>query len=67
MKQSGAVAGQTCSGRDGRRFHARQGPAVRRLTLNDDELALYQQIYAQLKPQAPSPDLVIYLQASPRP
>jgi len=36
-----------------------------RLTLNDDEFALYRQVYAQLKPQAPAPDLVIYLQASP--
>ena len=35
-----------------------------RLTLNDDEFALYRQVYAQLKPQAPDPDLVIYLQAS---
>ena len=36
-----------------------------RLTLNDDEFALYRQVYAQLKPQAPAPDLVVYLQASP--
>lgn len=36
-----------------------------RLTLNDNEFALYRQVYAQLKPQAPVPDLVIYLQASP--
>ena len=35
-----------------------------RHTLNDDEFALYRQVYAQLKPQAPVPDLVIYLQAS---
>ena len=35
-----------------------------RLTLNDDELKLYHQIYAQLKPHAVTPDLVIYLQAS---
>ena len=35
-----------------------------RLTLNDDEFALYRQVYAQMKPQAPAPDLVIYLQAS---
>ena len=35
-----------------------------RLTLNDDEFALYRQVYAQMKPQAPVPDLVIYLQAS---
>ena len=39
-------------------------PLFARLTLNDDELRLYQQIYAQLKPQAATPDLVIYLQAS---
>ena len=36
-----------------------------RLTLSDDEYALYRQVYAQLKPQAPAPDLVVYLQASP--
>ena len=36
-----------------------------RLTLNDDEFELYRQVYAHLKPQAPAPDLVIYLQASP--
>ena len=35
-----------------------------RLTLNDDEYALYRQVYAQLEPHAPAPDLVIYLQAS---
>ena len=39
-------------------------PLFARLTLNDDELRLYQQMYAQLKPQAATPDLVIYLQAS---
>jgi deoxyadenosine/deoxycytidine kinase len=36
-----------------------------RLNLNDDEFALYQNIYRNLAPQAPAPDLVIYLQASP--
>lgn len=36
-----------------------------RLTLDDDEFALYRQVYAQLRPQAPVPDLVIYLQAPP--
>jgi len=36
-----------------------------RLTLSDDEFALYRQIWTQLKPQAPVPDLVIYLQAAP--
>jgi deoxyadenosine/deoxycytidine kinase len=38
-------------------------PLFARLTLADDELRLYEQIYAQLAPQAPAPDLVIYLQA----
>jgi deoxyadenosine/deoxycytidine kinase len=36
-----------------------------RLNLNDDEFALYEQVYAQARPRAPAPDLVIYLQASP--
>jgi len=36
-----------------------------RLTLADDELALYQQIHDSLQPQASEPDLVIYLQAAP--
>jgi deoxyadenosine/deoxycytidine kinase len=33
------------------------------MTLNSDELALYQQIYTHLTLDAPRPDLVIYLQA----
>ncbi len=45
-------------------FMLDKDPLFARLTLNDDELRLYQQIYAQLKPQAATPDLVIYLQAS---
>ncbi len=40
-------------------------PLFARLTLADDELALYNQIFESLKPQAPTPDLVIYLQAQP--
>ena len=40
-------------------------PLFARLTLNDDELRLYQQVYDRLKPTAAAPDLVIYLQASP--
>lgn len=40
-------------------------PLFARLTLDDDEYRLYQQIYASLQPQAPIPDLVIFLQASP--
>lgn len=38
-------------------------PLFARLTLDNDELHLYQQIYDTLRPQAPRPDLVIYLQA----
>jgi deoxyguanosine kinase len=35
-----------------------------KLTLDDNEYQLYAQLYNHLKPQAPTPDLVIYLQAS---
>lgn len=35
-----------------------------RLNLSDDEYKLYQNIYQSLSPQAPAPDLVIYLQAN---
>lgn len=35
-----------------------------RLTLSEDEFKLYQAIFQSLAPQAPAPDLVIYLQAS---
>jgi deoxyadenosine/deoxycytidine kinase len=34
-----------------------------RVTLDDDEYALYEQLYAKLDIQAPKPDLVVYLQA----
>ena len=40
-------------------------PLFAHLTLTDDELALYEQIYASLKPQAVAPDLVLFLLASP--
>jgi deoxyguanosine kinase len=33
------------------------------LTLSSDEMSLYDKIFQTLKPQAPTPDLVIYLQA----
>ena len=36
-----------------------------RLTLSAEELHLYQKIFDTLAPQAPRPDLVIYLQAEP--
>ncbi|MBL8469608.1 MULTISPECIES: deoxynucleoside kinase [Methyloversatilis] len=38
-------------------------PLFASMNLTDDEYALYRQIYASLKLQAPAPDLVIYLQA----
>ena len=38
-------------------------PLFARITLSPDELALYDKIYEALRPRAPSPDLVIYLQA----
>ena len=41
-------------------------PLFARITLSRDELALYQRIYEALRPQAPAPDLVIYLQAQPQ-
>ncbi len=40
-------------------------PIFARLNLSDDEFDLYRQIYHHVKPKAPNPDLVIYLQASP--
>jgi deoxyguanosine kinase len=38
-------------------------PLFARATLSGDELALYQKIFDAVQPQAPAPDLVIYLQA----
>jgi len=46
-------------------FMLEKDPLFARVTLTDDELTLYDQVYASLKPRAPTPDLVIYLQASP--
>jgi deoxyadenosine/deoxycytidine kinase len=40
-------------------------PLFARITLSADELALYEKIYESLRPRAPAPDLVIYLQAQP--
>jgi deoxyadenosine/deoxycytidine kinase len=40
-------------------------PLFARLTLSADELSLYDKIYESLRPRAPTPDLVIYLQAPP--
>jgi deoxyadenosine/deoxycytidine kinase len=36
------------------------------LTLNDEELVLYDRIYELLDPRLPLPDLVVYLQARPQ-
>ena len=38
-------------------------PLFARLNLSQDEYALYEKVYGHLKPQTPTPDLVIYLQA----
>jgi deoxyadenosine/deoxycytidine kinase len=40
-------------------------PLFARITLSEDELALYQRIYEAIRPRAPAPDLVVYLQAGP--
>jgi deoxyguanosine kinase len=40
-------------------------PMFAQLTLAEDELDLYRQVYDTLSPQARLPDLVIYLQAQP--
>ena len=46
-------------------FLIEKDPLFARMILSDDELALYEQMYRHLKPQAAAPDLVIYLQACP--
>src|SRR5512134_428470 len=38
-------------------------PLFARLNLSDAEFRLYEKVYSHLKPQTPTPDLVIYLQA----
>lgn len=45
-------------------FTLAKDPLFARLTLNDAEYQLYSRIYDHVRPQAPVPDLVIYLQAS---
>jgi len=45
-------------------FSLAKDPLFARLTLDDAEYQLYLRIYEHVKPQAPDPDLVIYLQAS---
>lgn len=45
-------------------FTLGKDPLFARLTLDDAEYQLYNKIYEHVRPQAPVPDLVIYLQAS---
>ncbi len=44
-------------------FALQKDPLFARLTLDDNEFALYTRIFEHVRPQAPTPDLVIYLQA----
>jgi len=46
-------------------FLLEKDPLFARITLTGDEFALYQRIYEALRPHAPVPDLVVYLQAQP--
>jgi deoxyadenosine/deoxycytidine kinase len=45
-------------------FTLAKDPLFARMTLDDAEYQLYTKIYEHVKPKAPVPDLVIYLQAS---
>jgi deoxyguanosine kinase len=45
-------------------FALAKDPLFARLTLDDAEYQLYARIFEHVRPQAPEPDLVIYLQAS---
>jgi deoxyadenosine/deoxycytidine kinase len=46
-------------------FLLEKDPLFARITLSGEEMALYQKIYDAIRPQAPPPDLVVYLQAQP--
>jgi len=46
-------------------FMIDKDPLFARLTLSDEELSLYMKIFEVQKPQTPTPDLVVVLQASP--
>ena len=45
-------------------FMLEKDPLFAELTLEPEELGLYQEVYQALSPQVPVPDLVVYLQAS---
>ena len=44
-------------------FMLDKDPLFARLNLSDAEYTLYEKVYSHLRPQAPTPDLVVYLQA----
>ncbi len=44
-------------------FMLDKDPLFAHITLDEDELYLYDQVYRQLSPEVPDPDLVVYLQA----
>ncbi len=44
-------------------FMLEKDPLFARMTLDEDEIYLYEQVYKQLAMEVPKPDLVIYLQA----
>jgi deoxyadenosine/deoxycytidine kinase len=44
-------------------FMLDKDPLFARINLTDDEYALYDKVYTHLRPQTPTPDLVVYLQA----
>ena len=46
-------------------FLIEKDPLFARINLDSDEYQLYEKVYQQLTLDAPTPDLVIYLQASP--
>jgi deoxyguanosine kinase len=46
-------------------FLIEKDPLFARINLDRDEFQLYQKVYQQLTIDAPKPDLVVYLQASP--
>ena len=60
LAQPGMFAGPVVSD-----FMSAKDALFARMNLSDEEYHLYAQMYAQLAPQVPQPDLVIWLQAGP--
>ena len=46
-------------------FMIEKDPLFARLTLNEEDLRIYNEVYARVSLDAPRPDLVVYLQAPP--